>query len=787
MPRPKQRDRRIRPRKESLKIDKEKIVARVLRFFEEDTTARIEDIELREQRYAKFRMWTTAKNGPFENASDIALPDMMTDSLRLQDTMHNAVMSSKPPIGSKAHSEGDKEKEKTVDRLIEFQVFVDQSGELIIGELIEQFVNDGVFTAFIPWITEEREVSDILVFDPIPEEMVPQEYFAILLQKSFGNVGFDERNDTGWDFTVTEPDGEDIKETKVSFFTREDGAIEMVAKRDVVIFDGPKIIPKEYDEVVHPPRAANLQAPSPSNPNGAARVILVDYPNIDEIKRLAKSGFYDLVTKDEVNKLENTSTPSENQQSRLQKDTFQGVEDNETEEVSHRPITRLTCFDTFDINGDGVDEDIIWWVLKESKVLLKAKPLTEMYPSNPPRRPFAEASFLPVNGRRIGMSLLETMEGLHDAMKQLMDQTIDAGIIANAPNWFYRPSGGMKPEIITLNPGEGYPLANPQQDVSFPNIGNQAQSFGINMITILDGMEEKLTTISDLSFGKVPPGGSTALRTIGGMALLQAQGEARPERILRRFFTGLSEIWKQIHELNQRNLKPGKQFRIAGFMEADENPYFQVQSLEDIKGRFRFDFSANVLNTSKATLQQSMDFVLAAYMNPLAIQAGVVDANGIFKALRDAGRARGIDPDKYLKAPSPDALKEPLRAAEAFSMIMQGVIPSGTPEEGTEVHLQTMLAFRENPTTGQVADSFAFIDTPEKQQIFMEYIKQLGARMKREQEQALLAQSAAGQGNGQDRGGRPQQNPTPTPQTPMVQGEELLDESLPSAGGGAAQ
>ena len=46
---------------------------------------------------------------------------------------------------------------------------------------------------------------------------------------------------------------------------------------------------------------------------------------------------------------------------------------------------------------------------------------------SPPRRPIAEASFLPVRGRRDGISIVELLEGLHDAQKSLLDQAIDAG------------------------------------------------------------------------------------------------------------------------------------------------------------------------------------------------------------------------------------------------------------------------------------------------------------------------------------------------------------------------
>jgi hypothetical protein len=169
----------------------------------------------------------------------------------------------------------------------------------------------------------------------------------------------------------------------------------------------------------------------------------IDYPTLDEIKRLVKSRYYDLLDDEGMKRLgmarEDTTM---NQAEKEQKDVFAGKAyqgENTTttgtttdglvdKQVNdHKVLTRLMCFDIYDIDGDGVNEDVIWWVIKETKTVLRARELTQVYPTNPPRRPFSESCFLPVPGRREGISLLEMMEGLHDAIKQFADQTIDGG------------------------------------------------------------------------------------------------------------------------------------------------------------------------------------------------------------------------------------------------------------------------------------------------------------------------------------------------------------------------
>jgi hypothetical protein len=188
-------------------------------------------------------------------------------------------------------------------------------------------------------------------------------------------------------------------------------------------------------------------------------------------------------------------------------------------------------------------------------------------------------------------------------IKQFADQTIDRGTLTNVPFGFYRASVNMRPETIRMWPGEGYPLADPKNDVVFPQLAQDGNAFGFNLITMFGQMEERLTNIGDLQLGRVPQGKSSALRTVRGMQAVLGQGDARPERILRRFMTWLAEVYAQMHELNQVFLPREKQYRVFGVASQNEDPYRAVEDPSAIRGRFQFDFSANAMNTSKEAMQ----------------------------------------------------------------------------------------------------------------------------------------------------------------------------------------
>ena len=763
------RMRRTR-REKKLPIEKRnEIAARVIKFHDEIERSRDAEAGMREERIAKYRLLTSNSS---KYPSDIALPDMLADSLRAQDGLMNAVLATRPMIASRALTERDKDKQENVDRLLDFQFFVENPGETILAEMAESFVNDGHYTVFLPQIKEEKEIRQSRSFDPIPPDAFPSGYFMALIANNFENaVSAEPLNEDAWDFRVETRD----QTYRVSFYTGPDDSIEMVWTMQAEIFNGPRPIVKQWQDVLHPVRAANLQPPGPSNPGGAEFVILRDYPGIDEIKRLVKSGYYD-ISDDEMKKLEALNATDWNPVEE-QKDFLAGQ--TQERNLEHKKLTRLLCFDMYDM-GDGFATDMIFWVIKETGTLLKMKRLSEMYPVNPPRRPLVRQQYLPVQGRATGIGLLEIMEPMHDLTKAMFDQAIDNGTLSTFPFGFYRAAGGIRPETIRLDPGELYPLADPQRDVNFPYIRNDSTGFALNMMTMAGQYQEKATMIGDMSYGRVPAGKSSALRTSGNMGMLQMQAEARPERVLRRFFSGLAEIYRQMHELNEQFLPRGKSIRVMKMETPDDNPFMEIKGPEEISGRFQFDFSANVFNTSRQALQESLMQLMQVYVTPLALQAGVITPDGIYRLMKDIGKAWGQDAMQYLTAPSPEAMGPVISFEQALHTILMGEMPEGTPAEGPQAHLEKLM---EAAQSGIMEDP----QTPGEAAVqFRNWVMKVNVMAKEQAQRQQLIAAAGQMQNGGGQAGRPAesvQGPGPNPQ---ISGpSELLDESLPTAGGGA--
>lgn len=760
------------------------IVDRVLRFYGEDEIVRSGSRQRRLDLYAKYRQETEGYRR-WKNSADFAMPDMASTSLRVQDTLNNAFLSTRPAIVASSLAPVDQEKEEIVNQLLDFQFFEEQRGESTVEDAAELFVNEPCVTLFTMWVDERRKHREVFEHDPIPETLEPMDFFRGILINRFGAEtpmrAVDEED--GFDWILYEGDTAK-KVAEVHFYTTDSG-VEMVVDSEVEFAHGPKVVVKNFDDVLCPARAANLQPPGPSNPGGASRVTLVDHPTVDEVRRLQADGFYDLIDAKDVEELMPSRPNVPQEELERQKDAIAGQNSiRETEEASHGTVTRLLCFDLYDVDGDGINEDVMWWVLVEPRLLLRAKRLSEVYPCRPPRRPFSEGSFLPVKGRREGISLLEARESTHDLLKAIMDLAVDAGTLASIPFFGYRASSQVKSEDIVVAPGVGIPLANPREDISFQDLSSNGLAFLLNLFAITQQMDEKLTMVGDLQFGRVPLGKSSALRTVGGVQTLLGQGEARPERILRRFFTMWRDAFSLMHDLNQHFLPKGKQFRVVGTQLPNDDPYRQIGDPREIEGHFRFTFKPNVLNSSKQVMQQTLQSIMGLTMTDLGFQLGITDAETVYRQMSKLIRALGQEPLEFIKPPTEKSALPRFLASEAWQMFLDGQVPEGLPLEPAEQHFQELLRLEEVQRQLAAEDRTDGLSPRQIQALsaWKQRVSEIIAEERRQQQLLQAAQSfQQGQGGG-EAGPRSTLDPSFNEPTPLNE-NELLDEGLPGAQG----
>lgn len=755
--------------------DRIRIGERVISDLEQDIQSIDERLNLRMERYSKLHGWLPEKSWPYKDCANFWLPVMLIYSLKTKSTLENAVKSMRPVMAAKALKRGDQSKQEKIDHLLDYQVFVENRGEKKIDAYISNFVDDEAVFAFVHWVRKQENYRDIRVLPPLDENFDPLPQLAMALAVVFPTLdterGTAMKDEDGWEWEVEFFDEEnERKRARVEYYERDDGKLEAHIAYEATTYDGPVLEVLDLEDIVFPPRSGSLQPPGPDNPYGAPRVSRICKLSVDAIRRGMENRTYDLLTEEDFERIKTgpsvTNTGKPEEQPKEQKDVMEGRQVAfGSESGDDRQV--IENYGRWDLDGDGLEEDVIFWVERNSKALMKAAYLSEMYPGLPIRRPFASESFIPIPNRIYGISLPELLESLQDIMQMLLNQHIDWGTIVNVPWFFYRAGSGMKPEVIRLQPGEGYPLDDPSRDVHFPTFAQRGEAYTINTMTVLQQFAERLAMISDVQFGRVPTGKASALRTVGTTVSLIAQGDARSEQVLRRLFHGLADVYHMIHRLNRRYLPERKEIRIAGIPEQGQDAYTEV-GRDDIQASIDFEFKATMLNANKQVLSENLREAIALTISPIAVQAGLVTEQEIYELFRDKYRAVDLDPDKYLVRPPNYGPK--LLAEEALSLILDGKPPFGNTLEPPEEHLQKLTNFETTPQVGFL--------TPETLPLYQTWKANVQGIITRRQ--MLMQASAMGMGGGgEGPGGVPTtMNGAGATENPPVQNNEFVDETV---------
>ena len=744
-------------RKRSFNLDRRRVVEYVLGRLQIDLDARNEWNQKRIDRYAKLRGWLPTKGHPLgSQSSNVWMPIMLVASMRLKASLENSTKSMRPLMQAKAMQQRNMDKQENINRLTDFQFFVEAAGERVLDDFISNLVDDGLAIAHVRWVRRDEVIHDVRGL-PGVHDQVPIDFQIYTALKSFFPTMLDAMavgaNDYSWKvYYQAEEEAEGpTREALVEFYDTEDGRIEAHVAKRVRAYDGPAIEVHDLEDIVVPVRSANLQPPSPENPHGALYVNRVCKTTVDNIRRGMKDGTYDLLTDEDITKIENsgswqndvqrTGDPEEAKQA---KDVEEGqdIHWGSHQDIGERVVVEF--YGRWDVDGDGLEENVIFWVERASRVLLRARYLTELYPGIPVKRPFAEARLFSVSNRFYAMSLSEILEPMQDMIKGIMDQNFDWGLITNIPFFFFRPSSGMRQEEMKLEPGTGYPLDRPQEDVFFPT-WNRDMSWTINTLTILQQYAERLSMQSDVQFGRVPTGKASALRTTGTTAALLQQGDVRSEQILRRLFTGFAAIFQLMHRLNRRYLPPMKELRVLGVSDAGAEPY-QTITPDKIDAEIDFEFNATLLNSNKQIVAQSLQEIMMMVVSPIAIQLGLVQPEHIYKLMRDAIKARDLDPDTYLTRPPGEVIGPKYTAEDILSMILAGEQPAlgSGPLEQPQEHLQKLQQFAQS-------DQFGYFN-PEQVKVLQGWMQVVMMRLQeqmRMQQLMMAAQKTQKQNGGE--------------------------------------
>ncbi len=781
-----------RKRRRSLKVDKDAVTARVLESVSRARDERADWMDERLIRYAKLRGWRQHQTYPWEGAHNEHVPLIMSNSLRIQAGLFNAVMGNKPIMQGRALRRDKMDAADKAASLIEFQFMHEANGEQVIAQAVDQFCNDGTIFSYQPWVKDSRKMIDVRVLPGPPEDMDLSLYLVNTLPTIIDGLERlrDETLDGyHWTGSWMDADGQ-ARDVDIEVWDREDGKLDVEMRWDATTFDGPACIVHQLEDVIIPLRSLNPQPVTPQNPYGAPWIARRLRVNLDTIKRRMDTGTYDFLTEDDweaiVGFADGRNAPDLAQQEdalKQEKEAQAGL----TSDWSALPedkqwVDLVEWYGAYPIK-DGSAEyecEVVFHVLDvPGGILCRARYLSEVCPGSPQWRPFGYECLIPVPDCIYGISVPEILEGLHDLLHELFNANLDRGDVANLPVVLYRASSGVKPEQMTARPGDWIPVDNPKDDAVPMQYPHSDQSWSFNMIGLVQQLAERLIQVGALQFGQVPQGKASALRTVGTtMAILQ-QGAALPEQILRRFFHWLQQVYAQFHMLNTRFLPARKRILIAG-KEYDIDAAYEEVRPQDIQAPINFEFGATLLNTNKGIMSQSLSEIGQALFNPLSFQMGIVGPEQFYQWAKDKVNATQLDPQRYLKKPQGMPDTPPMSANDAITMLVEGKMPPGVNfVEGPVAAFETFAKWYQSDEFGRVA-------TPNLG-LVREYLQQVQAAAMQEQQRQMAMQAAEqfqgimgnkGQGAGTSMGGM-----SPDMQTEAPTQEEIAGAGTQGQGG----
>ena len=355
----------------------------------------------------------------------------------------------------------------------------------------------------------------------------------------------------------------------------------------------------------------------------------------------------------------------------------------------------LEAYVSMDVDGSGINSEIVVWLHRKTKEILRATYLYRVMPTG--QRPFFVIHFYRRQDSEYGVGLVELMYSLSKEIDAIHNMRVDTGIITSLPWGVYRPVSSMSAEKYQIEPGALLPVENPQTDINFPNLGNRT-TFGFQEEQVLQGYLERLTSISDINLG-ANTGTQGALRTATGTRALVGETNANLDIFLQRLNRGWKPFLKYLFNLLQQHMPPGKDFRVLG---DDGNQYWQrVEKREELQGSFDFEIDGNSANTNKLVQVEQADITFQISQNPILLQMGIVNSLNIYNAAKEVLKVRGIKQvSKYLTRP--DQIARVFTPIEIMNRLLSGIdVPLDPTQDLTGFITLVAEVLRDDETLGQ--------------------------------------------------------------------------------------
>lgn len=229
-------------------------------------------------------------------------------------------------------------------------------------------------------------------------------------------------------------------------------------------------------------------------------------------------------------------------------------------ESGNRTITMLKMFARADMDGDGVPEEIVYEVEKETGLVAYAR--YTLYAHR--ERPLIHTWFKKRPGSIYNIGVGEMMLNIQDIINTSLRDHFDNNKVQNASAVFIRKNSGIA-KGKRLYPGATYFVSNPRDDVEVKSLGNGARATTMQEIGLLERWGQFIVGLSDFQLGQEPKSRTPATT----MQASLAEANIRPTRIINVMRKQMRKLHRQVLMLYFQNGDPAKLAQIAAVEDED--------------------------------------------------------------------------------------------------------------------------------------------------------------------------------------------------------------------------
>lgn len=666
----------------------------------------------------------TDPDGAFDGSSDLHVPMPLTVAKTMHARFFQAILSVDPPFSLKARTEAFYDRVPIVSDTMRYAINDWANYNKGIEEEIDKWLwswitaGSGIlkwgwdcrYTRFVDVVMEEDEAPPVEVIDPQTGRIVLQ------------------------------------RKTKMVEKEKE------ITKK---IFEGPTCSFRELEDIII--------IGGGGNPDKADAVLECDWLDASQLWTLVDRKVFDADAVEATIESGPDSLDSQPHNAKKVDSALEaGVASNDNDMDNDKYMV-IEAYLRIDVDGNGIFSDVVVWVHKKSRELLKATYLHRMNKAG--ERPYKKIDFHLRNGQEYGVGIVEMLFPLSKELDAMHNMRIDFGLISVMPFGFYRASSSINPETIHMEPGALIPVDNPQQDVYFPQMGNRSV-FGFQEEQALQTMVERLTAISDMNLGVI--GGQGITRTATGARTLAGESSANLDVYLRRLNRGWKGSLEYLLHMLQQRIPPGLSFRVTG--ESGNDYWRQIASQDNIVGDYDIEVSPNTSSSNHMIQEQNAQEIMQLTSNPLDIQLQIVTPANRYEALKNYMQAKGYkDFGRFIQ--KPQGYHRQFTPEEEANRLLRGIEVPVNPEDDHQGFIDFFDNIMEHDELlGQFdeAQTVALALQSRRHKRMMDALQQMAAQTANVQQMQLNAQQS--------------QQQAPTGLSPLAGGQGAQAQPGPAGG-----